>query len=175
MKTKLILIFSILTMLSVSVYAQKLTSTYTSTDTKDCKTIEQTDKEGGSYRGICKGVGGYKIELIEGDIRQTVNVIAPNKKKSELVLWTNVSSGFSSVGQKIEWRMKGNVPVAMILRYNASDDPADSSKITSYLVVSKIAQNKVCITEILKPMKDQNIEAQKLADAASSKSCKVFE
>lgn len=64
--------------------SKKIESLYTSLTTKDCKTIEQSDKEAGYYRGQCPGVGGYKLELIEGDIRQTINIIAPTKKNTSL-------------------------------------------------------------------------------------------
>jgi hypothetical protein len=112
---------------------------------------------------------------MEDDLRQTINVIAPNKKETELNLWLTVSSGFSSIGEKVEWRMKGKVPVAFITRYNVSGNPEDSSKITSYLVVVKLSRTKSCITDIVEPSKTQNLEAQKLADAAATKPCKEFE
>lgn len=44
-------------------FAQKATSVYTSTTTKSCRTIESNPNEAGWYRGRCKGVGGYALEL----------------------------------------------------------------------------------------------------------------
>ena len=164
--SNLILIFALLGL------AQN-NSVYTGTTAKDCKATKESKDDG--YIGICKGVGGYSLELLEGDLRQTVNVITPNKKKSELNLWSNVSSGFSSVGAKAEWRMKGIAPMALIIRFNASENPEDSTKITSYLVVSKITKTSACITDIVKPGATQNAEAQQLADAAIGKPCKKFE
>ncbi len=148
-------------------------SIYTGTTDKDCKATKESSDDG--YVGLCKGTAGFNIELIEGDLRQTVNVITPSKKKIELNLWSTVSSGFSSVGAKAEWRMKGKVPTALIIRFNASGNPEDSSIITSYLVVIKLSKSTACITDIVMPSKTQNAEAQKLADAASGKSCKTFE
>ena len=149
-------------------------SVYTSTDTKKCKTIEQSDKEAGWYRGHCPGVGGYKLELTEGDLRQSITIIAPNKKKFELN-FGSVSGGFSAVGAKAEWRVKGTVPTALIIRFNASENPEDSTKITSYLIVSKITKTSACMTDVVKPSTTQNAEAQKLADAAIGKPCKKTE
>ena len=163
------IIFNLL--ISFSIYGQK--STYTGTTDKDCKAAKASEDDG--YIGICPGVGGYKLELLEGDLRQTVNVIAPNKKKFELNLWSNVSSGFSSIGAKAEWRMKGAVPTALILRFNASENPDDSTKITSYLVIVKIKKTSACIVEIVEPSKTQNADAQKLADSAANMACKTFE
>jgi hypothetical protein len=148
-------------------------SIYTGTTDKDCKATKESSDEG--YIGICKGTGGYRLELLEGDLRQTINVIMPNKKKSELNLWSNVSSGFSSVGAKVEWRIKGITPIALIIRFTASENPDDSTKTTSYLVVSKITKTSACITDIIKPGANQNADAQLLADAATGKPCKKFE
>ena len=147
-------------------------SLYTGLTTKDCKASTKPVEDG--YIGICPGIAGYTLELIEGDLRQTLNIVAPNKKKYELALWSNVSSGFSSLGAKAEWRMKGKAPVALIIRFNASENSEDSSKITSYLVVVKISETDVCIVNILKPSKTQNIEARKLADTPAKTVCQQF-
>jgi hypothetical protein len=101
--------------------------------------------EGGSYRGICPGVAGYRLEVTEGDLRQTLNVITPNKKKYELDL-SNVSGAFSNLGPRAEWRMNGKVPAALIFRFNANENPEDPSKVTSYLIVAKITKNEICVT-----------------------------
>jgi hypothetical protein len=158
-------------MFSSAAFGQKK-SIYTSLKAKDCKASGTPVEDG--YRGICPGVNAYALELLEGDLRQTINVIAPDKKKYELELWSNVSSGFSSLGAKAEWRMEGKIPVALILRFNASENPDDASKIKSYLVVVKIAKNDVCIIEILMPSKGQNLEARKLADTPAKRICQQF-
>ncbi len=150
-------------------------SIYTDLAAEKCKTIESNPDEGGSYIGECAGVGGYKLEVLEGDIRQSINVIYPSGKKSELEFWSKVSSGFSSVGDKAEWRVKDKnenpEPYALIVRYNASENPEKPEKNTSYLVVTKITKDAACITDIVKPSKDQNLTARKLADEAADKPC----
>jgi hypothetical protein len=75
-------------------------SVYTSTKTGACKTIRSSSEGTGSYVGECPGVGGYRIRLIEGDIRQTIDIVTPAKKKFELNFW-NIYSSFSSVGEKV--------------------------------------------------------------------------
>jgi len=150
-------------------------SIYTSLATKDCKTLASNADQGESYRGSCPGVGGYKLEFLEGDLRQSLNVIAPGKKNFALNLWTVVSSGFSSLGEKVEWRVAGSgkapSPRALIVRFNASENPEDSSKITSYLVVVKVTKSTACVTDIVNPSANQNEQARSLADAATGKSC----
>ncbi|MCU0240590.1 MAG: hypothetical protein MUC29_14205 [Pyrinomonadaceae bacterium] len=148
-------------------------SIYTGLSDKDCKALKSSDEDTDSYEGECPGVGGYKLRLLEDDLRQTINVISPTKKKSELNLWY-FNSGFSSVGAKAEWRMKGKVPVGLIVRYNVSGGE-DSSKITSYLFVIKVSKTASCVVDIIMPSKTQNAEAQKSADSASTKPCKETE
>lgn len=159
---------------------RKIESVYTDLTTEKCRTIEQTDEEGGSYRGECAGVGGYRLEVLEGDLRQSINIIAPNRKKFEMNLWTTVSGGFSSVGEKAEWRVtrsgKKITPTALIVRYNASENPEKTELTTSYLVVVKITKNAACVTDVVKPtVKNQNVKARQLADNSAGKPCKTME
>jgi hypothetical protein len=160
--------------------SQKIESIYTNLRTEKCRTIEQTDDEGGSYRGECAGAGGYKLEVLEGDLRQSINVVAPNRKKFELNLWTTVSGAFSSVGEKAEWRVtrsgKKITPSALIVRYNASENPEKTELTTSYLVVVKITKNAACVTDVVNPtVKNQNARARQLADNAAGKPCQRAE
>lgn len=148
-------------------------SVYTSTKTGNCRTISSNPNEGGSYEGECAGVGGYKVRVIEGDIRQTINIITPAKKKFELDFWS-FYGGFSIIREKIEWRTKGGVPVALIARFIVADSE-NPNKSISYLMVSKIGKTMSCVTDVVLPGAKQNETARELADAASSKPCKEQE
>jgi hypothetical protein len=145
-------------------------SVYTSTKTSNCRTISSNPDEAGSYEGECQGVGGYKVRLLEGDIRQTLNIITPAKKKFELNFWS-FYGGFSYIGEKIEWRTKGGVPVALIARFSVAGTD-ETKKSTSYLMISKIGKAMSCVTDVVLPGVKQNEKARELADAASSKPCK---
>jgi len=59
----------------------------------------------------------------------------------------------------------------LIIRLNVSDQ-GDEKPPTSYLIVSKISATTACVTDIVKPGKNQNAQAQRLADKASNKPCK---
>ncbi len=180
MKTKLLICGFCLTLISaVAVSAQraKTGSIYTSLSEKSCKVLEQSVEDSGSYRAQCAGIAGFKLQVTEGDLRQSIDVIAPNKKRFELDLTGNVSTAFSSVGEKAEWRVtrKGRYssPTALIIRYNASENPDDPAKMTSYLVIAKITKKAICVTDVVKPSSDANIKARKLADLSAAKPCKV--
>ncbi len=157
------------------IFNDKSEPIYTDLTSEKCTTIESNPNEGGSYIGECKGIDGYKLEVIEGDIRQSINVIFPNGKKAELDFRSKVSSAFSSVGEKAEWRVlkndKGEKNYGLIIRYNASENPEKPEQNTSYLVVTKITKDTACITDVVKPSKDQNITARKLADESVNKPC----
>src|SRR4051794_7147375 len=98
MKTTIIFAAFIMLLSGIFASAQN-TSVYSTLNPAKCKTIESTSEEGGSYVGECKGVLGYKLQIEEGDVRQTVNIITPTRKKFELNLW-HFYSAFSSVGKK---------------------------------------------------------------------------
>lgn len=155
----------------LSVNAQAVTSVYTPLDDKKCKTIELTDDEGGSYKGECKGVSGYKLHVIEGDLRQTITVVDPKGKEHPLQFW-NLTGAFSAVGQQAEWRMKGKKPIALIVRLNVSGNVEDASKTKGYLVVAKITPEATCVTDFLAPTRSHNLEARKAADRSASRPCR---
>ena len=154
---------------------EKIESVYTDLADNKCKTLESNPDEGGSYRGECPGVGGYRLEVLEGDLRQSINVVAPDGKKFELDFWT-ISVGFSAVGEKAEWRVVKNgktvKPIALIVRFNVSENPEKPEKNTSYLIVSKITDKIACVTDVVKPAPNANETARKSADASGGKACR---
>ncbi len=121
--------------------------------------------------GLCPGVGGYNLQIYDDDARMSAGVVAPDREVSDLDFW-GFFRNFSELGQQAEWRMKGNKPVGLIIRYLVSDR-GDGKTPSSYLMVAKISPTKSCVTDIVKPSKTQNLTAQRLADKALSKPCKV--
>ncbi|MBV9774396.1 MAG: hypothetical protein JO040_10630 [Gemmatimonadetes bacterium] len=67
--------------------------------------------------------------------------------------------------------MRGTRPHALIVRMNASEDPAHPERITSYLVVSRIAPRRSCVTAILAPSPHANERARRAADSAGERPC----
>lgn len=159
----------------VSTPAQTNSSVYTGLGEKQCKTIKGPNPQTNDYEGHCRGVAGYTLIVTEGDLRQNVTVVAPKGAKHSLDLWEVISGGFSSVGAKAEWRMakqdKKLVPVALIIRYNANEDPESPNKQTSYLAVTKITSTEICVTDKISPGADANEDARRAADAAANKPC----
>ena len=155
--------------------ADGVESIYTDLAAEKCKTIESDDEGGGWSVQECPGIEGYKLQVTEGDLRQSINVIAPSGGKYELNFTGNVSAAFSAVGDKAEWRVKKvdgkTVPIALIVRFNANEDPENPDKVTSYLTVTKFDGEFICMTDVVKPVKNANVKARELADTAKSKPC----
>lgn len=158
-----------------SARAQSNQSVYTNLDAKFCKTIKSDSSETGDYLGRCPGIAGYTLLVSEGDLRQNITVVTPKGTKHSLDLWSVVSPAFSSLGPKAEWRMSKtkmkSVPVALIVRYNASENPEKPDKTTSYLVVTKITANEICVTNRIAPGATANADARRLADESANKPC----
>ncbi len=157
------------------VETEEVDSVYTELEASRCETTELNEDEGWSVQR-CKGAFGYELEVTEGDLRQTITVIAPKDRRFELNLTQIVSSGFSSVGKKAEWRFRtnksgGRDPFALIIRYDVSEDPVNTEKVTSYLTASKITKDSICVTDVIKPMRNANERARELALEAADKPC----
>lgn len=145
-------------------------SIYTSLAADKCKTTAVDQGMAGNYTGRCDGVAGYKLDVYLDDERNSLGVVLPSTKVIGLDFWNHFGN-FSALGEKAEWRMKGQKPVALIVRLNVSDQ-GDGKPQTSYLIVSKISQTNACVTDIVRPSKNQNAQARRLADQAATKPCK---
>jgi len=150
------------------------TSIYTDISGSRCRTIS-VHRESGATVQSCPGVAGYKLEVEDDDARMSISVVAPGGKKSELSYWQVITSNFSSLGNKAEWRVttvKGKTtPVALIVRVNANEDPSNPQKTTSYLAVAKITAEKTCVTDKIGPGATANEEARRAADSAATRPC----
>jgi len=169
---------SILILVSVSAIntmGQTNSSVYTSLAATQCRTIKPVNAQTNDYEGRCPGVAGYSLLVVEGDLRQNVTVVTPKGVKHSLDLWDVISGGFSSVGAKAEWRMaqqnRKPAPVALIIRYNANDDPESPNKQSSYLAVTKITATEICVTDKIMPGPNANEDARRAADASANKPC----
>ena len=171
MITKQTLLFFFVLFAFTVIQAQPRQSVYTSLEEKRCRTLKSNNAEGGEYLGRCPGTAGYVLLVSEGDLRQNLTVVTPKKTEHSLDLWTVVSSAFSSLGPRAEWRMNKSRPVALIIRYNASENSEKPDKTTSYLVVAKITSSEICITDKISPSPNANELARQLADVSASKPC----
>ena len=157
---------------AVSAFAQNR-SVYTPLTDSKCQIKIDADVPG-AMTGLCRGVGDYKLKILVDDERMSVNVVARVTKEFELDFW-GYFGNFSSVGERAEWRIRGKRPIAVIIRYDVADRGVDNDKRTSYLMVSKITADESCVVAIVRPGRNQNAEARRIADFAAGKPCRQAE
>lgn len=166
------LAFATIVLLASSAPAQ--TSFYTDLAPAKCRTLE-VDKETGSSTQRCAGVGGYRLLVHDDDSRQSITVVDPSGKRHDLNFWHVITGGFSSLGAKAEWRMTSKrgrrVPYALIVRVNANEDAENPNRVRSYLSVTKLTAESVCVTHKLEAVADSNEAARKAADEAANAPC----
>lgn len=146
------------------------TSSYTSIDQKDCVTLDSDNM--GSVQE-CESFSEIGVKVIEGDIRQSI-ILTRNKKEYDLAFWSTISSAFSSLGLKVEWRHELGKPEnlkGMVVRFEASDDYENIDNVSSYLVVSKITKDEICVVAKVLPQKKQNEIARDILDVKEELPC----
>ena len=153
---------------------EKAVSVYSDLAPNKCKTLK-TDRETGASTQSCPGIAGYKLLVHDDDSRQSITVVTPDGKEHDLDFWDVVTPAFSSVGQKAEWRVirnKGKLtPIALIVRVNASEDAENPNRKTSYLAVTKLTPDKICVTHKIPQSADANAKAREAADEARTAAC----
>jgi hypothetical protein len=144
-------------------------------DKKTCtlvRHVEPVDEGMDSGTFECAGYGGYVVTFSEGDLRSFVSY---GKKTADHCSAHQTFAGFNSVGNKIEWRLKDDVPFATILRWSAVYDPEDSTKTRFWLVVTKLEDNQSCHMGYIEgAYPNANEKAREFADSQASEfSCKT--
>lgn len=147
-------------------------SIHTELSGKGCTPIKSTSEVSSEW--TCPGIPGYKLQIQSDDDRDSVNVITPDGKGHPLNFSKTISKGaFASLGPKAEWRVVSrngkDVPIALIVRVDLQT--ADSDKRTSYLAVSRITAQSICVTDRVNPGVNANGTARSLADSSVSKPC----
>jgi hypothetical protein len=152
-----------------SANAANFDSAYTSIQSKHCQLLE-SDRMGSAQS--CASFGNIKVQVIEGDLRQSITLIRQGKYYP-LDFWRTVSPAFSSLGSLIEWRyQKGqrDTPNGIITRLNVSiGEDAEVTK--SYLVVVKITAKAICVVGKISPRAKQNQMARKMVEVSSDMAC----
>ena len=146
------------------------TSSYTSIEQKDCTTLDSDNM--GSVQE-CESFLDIGVKVIESDIRQSI-ILIRNEKEYDLAFSSTVSPAFSSLGLKVEWRHEqGNSEnlKGMIVRFDVSDDPENIEKVSSYLIVSKIIKDEICVVAKIFPQKQQNEIAREILDTEEELPC----
>jgi len=142
---------------------------YTSLD--DCPLLRSAPEEAGFYEYECPGEGGFKLKLVEADLRQNIMVVPPGGgEERSLDLAALSGGGFSELEDLVEWRgtMESGAfkPDALILRQEVAEG-SEGQEDTSYLIAVKLAGTPCAVARIA-PGPGQNEQARAAADGAGS-------
>jgi hypothetical protein len=150
--------------------AATISSVYTSLEESACRVVER-DEETGDTSSRCPGAAGHALLVHDGDARMSVDVVAPGGRAHPLRYWGVITSAFSSLGPRAEWRMRNGAPIALIVRVNAFENPEVPDQATSYLAVAKLTARETCVTDRIPPSATANEAARQAADRSASKPC----
>jgi hypothetical protein len=152
---------------------QEIRGVRTTLKADDCTTVSLDEEAGGSTQR-CPGTAGYTLLALDGDARASITVVTPAGTEQPLEFWTNVTGGFSSLGEEAEWRVREDgasaVPVALIVELRANEHPDDPERLTVYRVVTRVSAAESCVTHRL-PGATPDAEARRLADASAGQPC----
>jgi hypothetical protein len=115
-----------------------------------------------------KKVGGWQVYVEYDDARESI-ALKRNGVLTDLNFY-NFNSGFSTLGQTLEFRVRSGKPVAAIVRHIHAIDPDDPNITRSALMVAKLSP-KPCVVANIDPGPQQSALARATADKAASLPC----
>ncbi len=148
---------------------EEMTSLYTELAAPPCETLPETENGGAGLK--CEGPSGFQLLAHDEDARVSMSVVDHLGEVYPLDFWNVVTRGFSSLGPRVEWRLQGGRPMALIVRVEAFEDPERPDRTVSYLVVAKVADRKMCVTDRIPPSNNQNLIAREAADSSTDRPC----
>ncbi len=172
--TKLFMLLSLMLAFVFAANAQvtKMSSVYTNLKT-DCKDAFKSVNEGQDMPLVCKGFGGYKVDVGYSAWASLIS-ISKAKGDGEVVSLGNQAIDFTDYAPKLEWRLANGKPFAVILRikkYNVEsaaangDNPFTANNVIGEVLIIKGLDGYSQIDfEVNAKDKNANAKAQKMAD-----------
>jgi hypothetical protein len=121
--------------------AGEITSIYSDFDLKTCKALELYADEGEGGVWQCKGIAGYDVLYLEGDLR---GYVAFGPEARSQCSSAQTFGAFNSPGPRIEWRMENGKPIATILRWFTDNGSGEANAKQNWLVVTKLNGKDAC-------------------------------
>lgn len=136
------------------------------TSLEGCKLVREEREEMPYTETLCAGPGGWGLLIADADARQTLSIVAPDKRATPIDL-SRVSGGaFNSFGRTAEWRGAATEPFepdSLVVRFNVAERPYPEPE-TSYLLAFRLVPTP-CLVARVAPGLDQN----NLARAAAAR------
>jgi len=143
-------------LLPAAAAAQPARSAYTALDLRRCRTLELIE-EGESVRRRCPGLGAVPLFVNAGDGRFDVDAGIDDG------IWESLG-GFNEIGPRIEWRLAGGRPFAIIyrLRLTGPEQPPGSTLIVE--TVGRAGAPGCRVAAIDGALPNANARAREIAD-----------
>jgi hypothetical protein len=144
-------------------------SQFTDLDPASCPIIEENREEGPYWRRRCTGAGGSAVEWTESDLRQGLELVAADGKRTNLRLSDLVAKGaFNRLGPRIEWRGQDAAkPETLTVRMFVANGANPNAPDRSLLTVSRLRPTP-CLIAIVEPGSRQSENARRIADSPLS-------
>jgi len=140
--------------------AGEFESVYTKLDLDDCLILstEAEVEENQGAEWVCAGHDRVVVWVAEGDLRYFLGYGSRGRDQCS---YRQTLGPFHTVHTALEWRLRGGVPVATILRYFLEGD----ARTQEFLVVTRLADGQAChMAYVDASMPDANRLAQEAAD-----------
>ncbi len=146
-------------------FAGEITSFYSDFDLKKCKALELYTDEGEGGVWECKGIEGFDVLYLEGDLR---GFVAFGPEARSQCTSAQTFGAFNSPGPRIEWRMENGSPIATIFRWFTDNGSGEESAKQNWLVVTKLNGKDACRTALIDTKyPNANTVAHEMADENS--------
>lgn len=141
---------------SLAAAAPANTSVYTALDLGRCRVIERIE-EGESVRWRCPGHAGIPLLVGTGDGRFDVDAGVDNNE------WESLSQ-FNNPGPRVEWRLRGQRPIAIIYRLSTSSPETAAFSRLAVETIGRAGRPGCVIGWIDGGLPDANARARAIAD-----------
>ncbi len=157
-------------------HAQNFSSAYTDLN-KECRNAVKKVGEGQDMPLRCKGYGGYSLYIYYSAFASHTTAVTRDEKTS-IALATQGLGYTDEKGRKVEWRMAGGVPFAVILRVSVYKEGADEAGESPYqdkyktgeaLLVKGLKGYEHIDFQVDAQAPDANAKAREMADQAYAK------
>jgi hypothetical protein len=150
-----------LILLAAAAAAVQPTSAYANVDLDRCRVVSQVE-EGASVTWRCAGYGGIPLFVLSGDDRFDVDAGVDNG------VWESPGR-FSSPPTRVEWRLRGRRPFAIIYRLTLSGYQEPTTSVLAVETIGRPGAPGCVIAWIPGSMPNANAVARARADIRAAR------
>lgn len=133
-----------------------ITSAYTDLDLDRCRVLREVE-EGASTEWQCPGYRGTPLLVAEGDLRFDIDAGVANVD-------FETASPFSSPGPRVEWRLRGGQPFAIIYRLVLAGDDRPQRTILGVETIGRRGRPGCLVAWVAGSAPNANAAARQQAD-----------